>query len=105
MSVNCHERMETSDFLGSLRPSGSGTFQWQDGIVVEAMKTGGKLLIDEISLAPDTVLERLNSLLEPGRSIHMTTAGATLEEVVANVNFQLAATMNPGNDHGKKEVS
>jgi midasin len=32
-------------------------FEWHDGILVEAMTKGGLLLIDEISLASDSVLE------------------------------------------------
>lgn len=53
--MNCHEATETADFLGSLRPVGDGSFRWLDGIVVQAMKKGKPLLIDEISLAADSV--------------------------------------------------
>jgi len=35
-------------------------FQWNDGPLVQAMKEGGVFLMDEISLADDSVLERLN---------------------------------------------
>lgn len=105
LSINCHERTETSDLLGSIRPNSDGSFFWQDGIVVQAMKNGSKLLIDEISLASDSVLERLNPLLESTRTVLLTDAGADAEIVVANENFQVIATMNPGTDHGKKELS
>ena len=48
-------------------------FEWQDGPLVTSMLTGSVLLIDEISLADDSVLERLNSVLEPSRySIYRT---------------------------------
>lgn len=76
------------------------------------MRQGKQMLIDEISLAPDSVLERLNSLLEPQRTILLTDAGAVGQSdssrpeqiITAADGFQLVATMNPGNDHGKKEV-
>lgn len=42
-------------------------FEWVDGPLVEAMRGGDMLMIDEISLADDSVLERLNSVLEPER--------------------------------------
>lgn len=42
-------------------------FEWQDGPLVQAMKCGDLFLVDEISLADDSVLERLNSVLEPER--------------------------------------
>jgi midasin len=38
-------------------------FEWVDGPLIEAMQRGGLFLADEISLADDSVLERLNSLL------------------------------------------
>lgn len=44
-------------------------FEWHDGILVEAMQAGGLLLIDEISLANDSVLERLNSVFEQERML------------------------------------
>lgn len=42
-------------------------FAWHDGPLVTAMRNGDMLLVDEISLAEDSVLERLNSVLEPKR--------------------------------------
>lgn len=47
--------------------AGGRLFEWQDGPLVISMRSGGVLLIDEISLADDSVLERLNSVLEPSR--------------------------------------
>jgi midasin len=44
-------------------------FEWHDGILVQAMQEGGLLLIDEISLANDSVLERLNSVFESDRTL------------------------------------
>lgn len=44
-------------------------FVWQDGPLVQAMKNGDLFLVDEISLADDSVLERLNSVLEPDRKL------------------------------------
>lgn len=104
-SINCHERTETADFLGSVRPTSDGKFQWADGIVVQAMRAGEKLLVDEISLAPDSVLERLNSLLESDRCIMLTDGVQEPETIAADEQFQIIATMNPGDDHGKKEVN
>lgn len=37
-------------------------FDWEDGPLVKAMKSGEMLLLDELSLAEDAVLERLNSV-------------------------------------------
>lgn len=64
-------------------------------------------LLDEISLADDSVLERLNSVLEPGRTIVLAEKGGEdeLAHPALKENFKLAATMNPGGDYGKKELS
>ena len=50
----------------------SCVFEWHDGILIEAMEKGGLLLIDEISLANDSVLERLNSVFEYDRTLVLT---------------------------------
>ncbi|CAA2972808.1 midasin isoform X1 [Olea europaea subsp. europaea] len=81
-------------------------FMWQDGPLVEAMKNGDLFLVDEISLADDSVLERLNSVLEPERKLSLAEKGGSdLESIIAHPNFFLLATMNPGGDYGKKELS
>ena len=38
-------------------------FEWCDGPLVAAMRDGDLFLLDEVSLAEDSVLERLNSVL------------------------------------------
>nr|XP_015209182.1 PREDICTED: midasin [Lepisosteus oculatus] len=119
-SVNCHLHMETSDFLGGLRPvrhtskeegDGEGTrlFEWHDGPLVLAMKEDGVFLLDEISLADDSVLERLNSVLETEKTLVLAEKGSgdndDVELITAGKKFRLLATMNPGGDFGKKELS
>lgn len=118
--VNCHANSESGDFLGSFRPvrtessedaesSGKGQklFQWTDGPLVEAMAQGDLFLMDEISLADDSVLERLNSVLEPSRYLLLAecTENDEARVISASENFAILATMNPGGDFGKKELS
>ncbi|XP_054255246.1 midasin [Indicator indicator] len=121
-SVNCHLHMETSDFLGGLRPvrqrskdqeesDASRLFEWCDGPLVLAMKEEGFFLLDEISLADDSVLERLNSVLEAEKTLVLAEKGGQDDEenevelLVAGKKFRILATMNPGGDFGKKELS
>lgn len=80
-------------------------FEWADGSLVEAMRGGHFFLLDEISLADDSVLERLNSVLEPQRTLLLAEKGIDNSFVVAREGFQFFATMNPGGDFGKKELS
>ncbi|KDQ25963.1 hypothetical protein PLEOSDRAFT_1045779, partial [Pleurotus ostreatus PC15] len=83
-------------------------FEWRDGPLIQAMRQGTTFLLDEISLADDSVLERLNSVLEPARTIVLAERGGDHSEppfIKAVDNFKLVATMNPGGDYGKKELS
>ncbi|XP_041950170.1 midasin [Alosa sapidissima] len=115
-SVNCHLHMETSDFLGGLRPvrhagghEDGRLFEWHDGPLVRAMREEGVFLMDEISLADDSVLERLNSVLETEKVLVLAEKGSgdddDVELITAGPRFRLVATMNPGGDFGKKELS
>lgn len=103
--INCHERTETADLLGRLRPKQDGGFEWSDGVVISAMRDGVPLLVDEISLAEDSVLERLNPLFEEDRALLLSDAGTETEVIESTEGFQMIATMNPGGDYGKKELS
>ena len=120
LTVNCHTSTESADFIGSIRPvrrreqtvdtnENAGLFEWQDGLLVRSMKDGALFLIDEISLADDSVLERLNSVLEPEKELVLAEKGYQdddrhIDIIKAHEKFRLVSTMNPGGDFGKKEV-
>ncbi|KAL2575217.1 hypothetical protein GLYMA_16G004800v4 [Glycine max] len=92
--------------LNGLHQKWQSIFVWQDGPLIKAMRDGDLFLVDEISLADDSVLERLNSVLEPERMLSLAEKGGSdLEKVTAHSNFFVIATMNPGGDYGKKELS
>ena len=81
-------------------------FEWSDGPLVQAMQNGDAVLIDEINLAADAVIERLNSVLEPERTLTLSERGGSENfEIVAHPEFRIFATMNPGLDFGKRELS
>ncbi|WFC97593.1 hypothetical protein MYAM1_000308 [Malassezia yamatoensis] len=82
-------------------------FEWCDGPLVEAMKQGDHMLLDEVSLADDSVLERLNSVLEKDRTLVLAEKPGIVDDVAITAlpEFQIIATMNPGGDYGKKELS
>ncbi|KAH7328502.1 hypothetical protein B0I35DRAFT_473203 [Stachybotrys elegans] len=93
------------DNIKTLEVRSKALFEWSDGALVEAMRNGDFFLLDEISLADDSVLERLNSILEPQRTLLLAEKGVDNSFVVATQGFQFFATMNPGGDFGKKELS
>lgn len=97
----------------------SALFEWVDGPLVNSMREGGFFLLDEASLAEDAVLERLNSVLEPSRTLTLAEKGDAQNSaqkddatsigdaivVKAKTTFRFFATMNPGGDFGKRELS
>jgi midasin len=99
-------QLEWRPALADLHAQLSALFLWTDGPLASSMRCGGIFLVDEISLAEDSVLERLNSVLEPSRLLVLAEKGGdAVEEIVAHPDFRMVATMNPGGDFGKKELS
>ncbi|KAJ9639422.1 AAA ATPase midasin [Coniosporium tulheliwenetii] len=96
---------ELQKSIAAHRTKAAALFEWSDGSLVHAMKSGQYFLLDEISLADDSVLERLNSVLEPQRSLLLAEKGSDDSFVIGSGGFQFLATMNPGGDYGKKELS
>lgn len=96
---------ETRLRIEEVRIRANGLFEWVDGSLVNAMENGQHFLLDEISLADDSVLERLNSVLEPSRTLFLAEKGSNDALVKALPGFQFLATMNPGGDYGKRELS
>ena len=103
--INCHQHLESSDLLGAVGPEAGGRLAWKDGPLIESCRAGGWLLLDEVNLADDSVVERLNSLLDVDFRAVTLAEKPREETVVADKAFRLLCTMNPGNDFGKKELS
>lgn len=108
LSPEERQQYEATETHGEILASSArfkALFEWADGSLVEAMKKGAFFLLDEISLADDSVLERINSVLEPSRSILLAEKGSLDSFVTAEPGFKFFATMNPGGDYGKRELS
>ncbi|ODV78832.1 midasin [Suhomyces tanzawaensis NRRL Y-17324] len=106
-SINSFEGMDAKllELVAQGRKDLAVLFEWNDGPLIQAMKQGNFFLLDEISLADDSVLERLNSVLEPERSLLLAEKGTDDAFITAHEGFEFLATMNPGGDYGKKELS
>ncbi|KAG7111868.1 Midasin like protein [Verticillium longisporum] len=74
--------------ITALETKSKALFEWSDGSLVNSMKSGDFFLLDEISLADDSVLERLNSVLEPGRTLLLAEKGIDNSFVTASNGFQ-----------------
>jgi len=100
-TINMHSEIESADFIGQ-SVMVNGGISWRHGPLVDSMVNGHALLIDEINLAEDAVLERMNTLLEDRRTLYATEIA---KEFRAHDRFRIVATMNPGGDYGKREIS
>lgn len=110
MALDTDRPMQLLEQIQELGRRHGSLFEWADGPLVKAMKEGNMLLLDEMSLAEDAVLERLNSVLEPSRTLVLAEKGdegsqSETRVVIAHDEFRVFATMNPGGDFGKRELS
>ncbi|MBK7860663.1 MAG: AAA family ATPase [Archangiaceae bacterium] len=77
--------------------------RWVDGAVVQAMRKGEVLLLDEINLARPEVIERLNSLFDDDGNLVLTEHRNEIVE--PHRNFRIFGTMNPSSYAGRARLS
>jgi MoxR-like ATPase len=91
--IEGHESLKEFDLLGGYVPVAANTYEWRDGVVVQAMKAGGLLFCDEANRMPTRTLNILLGILSR-RSVVLTEHGT--EEVQARDGFQVVLAMNLG---------
>lgn len=72
-------------------------FEWVDGVLTRAIEQGGWVLLESGNLCNPAVLDRLNSLLEPGGGLLLNEAGTTQGQarlLRPHPDFRLFMTMN-----------
>lgn len=66
---------DIQEYIGSYVPSenhkDAGKLVFQEGVLVEAVRNGYWVILDELNLAPSEVLEALNRLLDDNRELHI----------------------------------
>ena len=58
--INNHEQTDLQEYLGSYISNETGKLVFREGALVQAVRQGHWLLLDELNLAPSQVLEALN---------------------------------------------
>ena len=71
-------------------------------MLVQAVKKGYWLILDELNLARSEILESLNRLLDDNKEIFINE---TQEYIKAHKDFRIFATQNPSSYGGRKELS
>ena len=101
--INNHEHTDIQEYIGSYIPDSKGKLVFQEGLLVEAVRNGYWVILDELNLAPSEVLEALNRLLDDNSELFIVE---TQEVVKAHPKFRLFATQNPTEGYGgRKELS
>lgn len=101
--INNHEHTDIQEYIGFYISDSEGRLVFNEGPLVQALRQGHWVILDELNLAPSEVLEALNRLLDDNRELFIPE----LQEVVKpNENFMLFATQNPpGIYAGRKSLS
>ncbi len=101
-SVNFSLRTRESHLVGAKTLSGEGSVGFDEGVLIQSMREGGVLYLDEINAAEADVLLRLDEALDDRRQI--TLKEATGEVVTAAQGWFVVATINPLTHAGTKEL-
>ncbi|EED79419.1 predicted protein, partial [Postia placenta Mad-698-R] len=102
--INNHEHTDIQEYLGTyISDPSTGKLVFQDGLLVQALRNGDWIVLDELNLAPTDVLEALNRLLDDNRELVVPD---TQEVVRPHPHFMLFATQNPSGLYaGRKALS
>ncbi|WCL49872.1 CbbQ/NirQ/NorQ/GpvN family protein [Leptospira sp. GIMC2001] len=100
ITVICNEETSSVDLVGRYIVKGADTV-WQDGPLTIGVREGAIVYLDEVAEARPDVLVAIHSLTDHRRSLFIDR---TNEEIVANKNFLLVASFNPGYQRGFKEL-
>ncbi len=99
--INNHEHTDLQEYMGSYVADSSGKLMFKEGVLVEAVRQGYWIVLDELNLAPSEVLEALNRLLDDNRELFIPE---TQETVKPHPSFMLFATQNPPGAYGGRKV-
>ena len=99
------EGMETAEGQAALREVQQATpsidrasFEWIDGLLIDSLREGKWLVLDNANLCSPSVLDRLNSLLEPNGVLLVNEIGnldGTPEVIRPHPDFRIFLTLDP----------
>jgi midasin len=98
--INNHEHTDVQEYTGGYASDASGSLVFQDGLLVQALRRGHWVILDELNLAPSDVLEALNRLLDDNRELYLPE---TNEIIKPHQSFRLFATQNPAGAYGGRK--
>lgn len=100
--INNHNHTEIEEYIGTYLPDSKGKLVFQEGILIEALRNGYWIILDELNLARSEILESLNRLLDDNKELFVPELQIHIKP---HENFRLFATQNPTHYSGRKELS
>ena len=76
--INNHEHTDLQEYIGSYSAGPDGSLSFQDGPLTTAVRRGQWVVLDELNLAPSSVLEALNRLLDDNRELFIPETQETV---------------------------
>lgn len=92
--------VDIQEYTGSFTADQHGSLSFRDGLLVNALRCGHWVILDELNLAPSEVLEALNRLLDDNRELFLAEVNETVKP---HKNFRLFATQNPSGAYGGRK--
>lgn len=99
--INNHEYTDLQDYTGIYISAPNGQLVFHEGLLVEALRNGYWVILDELNLAPSEVLEALNRLLDDNRELYIPETNTVVRP---HPDFMLFATQNPPGKYGGRKV-
>ena len=69
--INNHEHTDIQEYMGSYASGEDGRICFKEGLLVQALRRGFWVVLDELNLAPTEVLEALNRLLDDNQELYV----------------------------------
>jgi midasin len=101
--INLSDQTDLIDLFGSDLPvegGAPGQFAWKDAEFLRALQEGHWVLLDEMNLAPQAMLEGLNSVLDHRGTVYIPELGRSFQK---HPSFRIFAAQNPQNQGGGRK--
>ena len=92
-SITLTEESSSAELRGHFIPK-DGSFVWNDGPAIQAWRTGGRLVINEIDHASGDVLTFLHAIMDDPQIAQLTLPTDPAETVKPAEGFSVVATTN-----------
>ena len=93
--INLSDQTDLADLFGADLPVDGGQpgeFAWKEADFLKAMQKGDWVLLDEMNLAPQSVLEGLNAVLDHRGAVYVPELGRSFSR---HPSFRIFAAQNP----------